>query len=224
MKIAFVGGTGPAGTGLAERFAKAGHTVILGSRTLERAEAARDTVIAAVPGADAHFAENAVAVGQADVVFLTVPFDAQRATVEALAADLAGKIVVSIANPIRVADRRVIVDKPAAGSLAEEVAQLVPTARVVGALHEIRVSRFADLVHEIHSDTVVCGDDAEAKRIVMELLEQIPGLRALDGGPLSNSRYVEGFVAVLITMNFIYRAGTSFRITGVKDAPPGESR
>lgn len=219
MKIAFVGGTGPAGIGLAERFAKAGHTVILGSRTLDRAQAARDAVVAAVPGADAHAAENAGAVAGADVVFLTVPFDAQRSTVEGVAGDLAGKIIVSIANPIRVAKRRAVVEEPPAGSLAQEVAELVPSGRVVGALHEIRVSRFADLVHEIHSDTVVCGDDPEAKRIVMELLGQIPGLRALDGGPLSNSRYVEGFVAVLVTMNFIYRAGTSFRITGIK-APP----
>jgi hypothetical protein len=221
VKISFVGGTGPAGTGLAERFAKAGHTVILGSRTLDRAEAARDTVMSAVPGADAHAAENATAVAQGDVVFLTVPFDAQRSTVESLAQDLAGKIVVSIANPIRVQDRRAIVVPQKAGSLAEEVMEIVPTARVIGALHEIRVSRFADLLREIRSDTVVCGDDADAKRIVMELLAQIPGLRPLDGGPLDNSRYVEGFVAVLITMNFTYRAGTSFRITGIKE-PNGD--
>lgn len=222
MRIAFVGGTGPAGTGLAERFAKVGHKVVLGSRTLERAEAARDAVIEAVPGADADAAENRQAVAGADVVFLTVPFDAQRPTVEALAEDLAGKIVVSIANPIRVKNRRVIVDKPDAGSLTQEVVELVPSARVVGALHEIRVSRFADLVHEIHSDTIVCADDEDAKRVVMDLLEQIPGLRPLNGGPLANSRYVEGFVAVLVTMNFIYKAGTSFRITGIKEPDRGQ--
>lgn len=218
MRIAFVGGTGPAGTGLAERFATAGHAVTIGSRTAERAEATRDVVRGLVPTAEVDAADNAGAIAGADVVFLTVPFEVHRTTVESLAKDLAGKIVVSISNPIRVARRAAIVEFPPEGSVAEEVAALAPDARVVAALHEIRVSRFSDLDQEIHSDTIVCGDDEEAKRIVMDLAEQIPGLRAIDGGPLLNSRYVEGFVAVLVTMNFRYKAGTSYRITGI--APP----
>lgn len=210
-----MGGTGPAGTGLAERFATVGHDVVIGSRTFERASATRDQVAEAVDGAVVEAAENAEAVAGADVVFLTVPFEAQRQTVASLAALLEGKVVVSIANPIRVADRKTTVEFPPAGSLAEEAASLAPGARVVGALHEIRVSRFADLAHEIHSDTIITADDEDAKKLVMDLVQQIPGLRAIDGGPLANTRYVEGFVVVLITMNFRYRAGTSYRITGI---------
>jgi NADPH-dependent F420 reductase len=216
MNIGFVGGTGPAGIGLAERMAAAGHHVLLGSRTVERAEATREVVVERVPSARVEACDNATAVIGAEVIFLTVPFDAQRATVEGLAKDLDGKIVVSISNPIRVVDKRPIVETPEAGSLAEETAHLVPGARVVGALHEIRVSRLSDFSHPINADTIVTGDDEDAKKIVMRLVQQIPGIRAVDGGSLANSRYVEGFVAVLVSINFRYKAGASYRITGLR--------
>lgn len=216
MKVGLVGGTGPAGVGLAERLAAAGHHVLVGSRSVDRASAVRATVLEHVPASMVEACENRDAVAGADVVFLTVPPDAHRSTVESLAAELADKIVVSISNPIRVEDKRPVVDAPAAGSLAEEVAALAPSARVVGALHEIRVSRFADLSHPINADTIITGDDDDAKRTVMRLVQQIPGVRAIDGGSLSNTRYVEGFVAVLISINFRYKAGSSYRITGLK--------
>ncbi|MFN2642979.1 MAG: NADPH-dependent F420 reductase [Actinomycetota bacterium] len=212
-----MGGTGPAGIGLAEQFAAAGHNVLVGSRTPERAARARETVLATIPATSVTAMTNDDAVQQADVVFLTVPFDAQRPTVEGIADKLDGKIVVSIANPLRVANKRAVFEPPSAGSLAEEIAMIAPGARIVGALHEIRVSRFADLSHEIHSDTIVTGDDDEAKRIVMDLCHQIRGVRAIDGGSLSNTRYVEGFVTVLVAINFRYKAGVSYRITGLKD-------
>ncbi len=217
MRIAFVGGTGPAGFGLAERFASAGHEVVVGSRRPEHAEEIRAAVLAAVPGASASSGENQRALDGADVVFLTVPFDVQRATVESLREELAGKVVVSIANPIRVAKRAATVDAPEAGSLAEEVAALVPDARVVSALHEINVKRFSDLAHGIEADTIVTGDDEGAKKIVMGLIRQIPGMRPIDGGSLENSGYVERFVAVLISINFRYRASASYRITGLPE-------
>ena len=215
MRIALVGGTGPAGVGLAERFAAAGHQVLIGSRTAEKGAKIRDKVLEVVPDGEVEATSNQTAVSLADVVFITVPFDAYHMTVAGLSSHLQGKIVVAIANPIRVADRRATVEASQAGSLAEDVAAMAPGARVVGALHEIRVSNFSDFSHKLDADTIVTGDDDEAKRIVMELVEEIPGLRAIDGGPLSNSRYVEGFVAVLITINFRYKTGSSYRITGV---------
>jgi hypothetical protein len=216
VRIGFVGGTGPAGVGLAEQFALAGYEVVVGSRSIDRAEDVRARVAQAVPGAAVTAATNDDAVDGCGVVFLTVPFDAQRPTVEGLADRLDGKIVVSIANPVRVADRKAIFEPPPAGSLAEEIALIAPGARIVGALHEIRVSRFADLSREIHSDTIVTADDEDAKKTVMDLCQRIRGLRAIDGGSLSNTRYVEGFVAVLVTINFRYKAGVSYRITGLK--------
>jgi hypothetical protein len=88
---------------------------------------------------------------------------------------------------------------------------------VVGAFHEIHVRRFAKLDRRIDSDTIVTGDDDLARAAVMRLARHVDGVRPLDGGPLSNSRYVEGFVAVLITMNFRYKAATALRITGLPD-------
>ncbi len=217
MIVSFVSGTGPAGFGLAARFARAGDEVVIGSRALERAEEARERVLEYVPDAVVFAEDNATAVAAGEVVFLTMPPRAQRDSVESLASSLAGKIVVSMANPLTVEEGRVTTWFPEAGSLAEEVQQLVPTARVVGAFHEIHVRRFAKLDRRIDSDTIVTGDDDLARAAVMRLARHVEGVRPLDGGPLTNSRFVEGFVAVLITMNFRYKAATALRITGVSE-------
>lgn len=216
MIVSFVGGTGPAGFGLAARFAKAGLPVAIGSRAVERAEEARKLVLELVPGASVEGAVNRTVVGRSDIVFLTVPFQAQRMTVEELASELAGKIVVSIANPIWVRDGKVWAEPPAAGSLAEEVQRVVPDARVVGAFHEIHVRRFPKIDRPIEADTIVTADDDGAKAVVMDLARTIDGLRPLDGGSLVNTRYVEGFVTVLVAMNFIHRGSSALRITGIK--------
>ena len=216
--VSFVSGTGPAGFGLAARFARAGDEVVIGSRSLERAEEARAMVLEHVPDARVTAAENAAAVEAGDVVFLTMPAPAQRQSVEAVAGALAGKIVVSMSNPVQVDEGRVTTFIPAAGSLAEEVQELVPTARVVGAFHEIHVRKFAKLDRRIDSDTIVTGDDDLAKQAVMRLCGHVEGVRPIDGGGLRLTRFVEGFVAVLISINLRYKAGTSLRITGL----PGE--
>jgi NADPH-dependent F420 reductase len=215
--VAFVSGTGPAGFGLAARFARAGDQVVIGSRSLERAEETRALVLEHVPGADVLAAANADAVSAGDVVFLTMPAQVQRESVEAVAAELAGKIVVSMSNPVRVEGGKVVTFIPEAGSIAEEVQQLVPTARVVGAFHEIPVRRVAKLDRRIDSDTIVTGDDELAKQAVMRLCRHVDGVRPIDGGPLSLTRFVEGFVAVLISVNLRYKAGTSVRITGLPE-------
>ena len=217
MIVSFVSGTGPAGFGLAERFARAGDDVVIGSRTLERAEAMRDRVLEHVPDGSVRAEDNAVAVELGEVVFLTMPPRAQRDSVQALAPTLAGKIIVSMSNPLTVEDGKITTWFPEAGSLAEEVQQLVPTGRVVGAFHEIHVRRFAKLGTRIDSDTIVTGDDDLARASVMRLARHVEGLRPLDGGPLHNSRYVEAFVSVLISLNFRYKAATALRITGIPE-------
>jgi NADPH-dependent F420 reductase len=122
-----------------------------------------------------------------------------------------------MANPLTVKSGRVTTWFPAAGSLAEDVREIVPTARVVGAFHEIHVRRFPKLDRRIDSDTIVTSDDEEAKEQVMRLARHVDGVRPLDGGPLGNTRFVEGFVAILISVNFKYRAATALRITGLPD-------
>jgi hypothetical protein len=216
--VSFVSGTGPAGFGLAARFAKAGIRTVIGSRALERAEEARRLVLERVADADVGAMVNHDAVLAGDVVFLTVPFQAQHDTVEGLASQLAGKIVVSIANPVWVHEGKVWAEPHPAGSLAEGVLEIVPTARVVGAFHEIHVRKFPKVSQPIDSDTIVTGDDADAKAIVMDLVRAVEGLRPVDGGGLINTRYVELFVTVLVQINFNYKAATALRITGVPDA------
>jgi NADPH-dependent F420 reductase len=216
--VSFVSGTGPAGFGLAARFARAGDEVVIGSRSIDRAEEARAMVLQHVPDAKVRAATNAEAIAAGEVVFLTMPAQVQRESVEAVAAELAGKIVVSMSNPVQVEGGKVVTFIPDAGSIAEEVQKLVPTARVVGAFHEIHVRRFAKLDRRIDSDTIVTSDDEEAKQAVMRLCGHVDGVRPIDGGPLNLTRFVEGFVAVLISINLRYRAGTSLRITGL----PGE--
>jgi len=215
--VSFVSGTGPAGFGLAARFARAGDEVVIGSRAVERADEARALVLEHVPDARVTAASNADAITAGEVVFLTMPAQAQRESVEAVADALGGKIVVSMSNPVQVDGGRVVTFLPEAGSLAEEVQQIVPTARVVGAFHEIHVHRFPKLDRRIDSDTIVTGDDDVAKAAVMRLCRHVEGVRPIDGGPLQNTRYVEGFVAVLISINLRYKAGTSLRITGLPE-------
>ena len=215
--VAFVGGTGPAGFGLAARFARAGDEVVIGSRALERAEEARARVLEHVPDGRIRALENPGAVEAGEVVFLTAPPVSQRECVEGLSAALSGKVVVSMANPLTVESGEVKTWFPPAGSLAEEVSEVVPAARVVGAFHEIHVKRFAKLDRPIDSDTIVTADDDGAKQEVMRLARHVEGIRPVDGVSLSNTRFVEGFVAVLISINFRYKAGSALRITGLPE-------
>ena len=215
MIVSFVSGTGPAGFGLAARFARAGDAVVIGSRSLDRAEEARARVLEHVADGRVTAAVNEEAIAHGEVVFLTMPATAQRASVEAVADALAGKIVVSMSNPVEVRDGKVTTFIPEAGSLAEEVQLLVPSARVVGAFHEIHVRKFARLDRRIESDTIVTGDDDLAKQAVMRLCGHVDGVRPVDGGALWLTRFIEGFVAVLISVNLRYKAGTALRITGL---------
>lgn len=212
--VAFVGGTGPAGIGIGARLARAGHAILIGSRSKERAEEAAARVRELAGDGDVRGGTNEEILATADVVFLAMRDDAQRQTVRTIADSVAGKIVVSMANPLRVGNGMATYVNPPEGSLAEEAQRDAPDAHIVSAFHEIRLSRFAKVDRPIDSDTIICGDDDGAKKVVMELARDL-GVNPVDGGPLMNSRYVEAFVAVLITINFRYKASASIRITGL---------
>jgi len=216
MRVAFIGGTGPAGIGLGARLARAGHEVLLGSRSVVRAKEAAARVLELVPDGAVSAGTNEEILDGAEVVMLTMRDDAQRETLRRMGALLAGKVVVSMANPLRVGNRTATVVLQPEGSLAEEAQRDAPDAHVVSAFHEVRVDRFADLDEPIDSDTLVCGDDGQAKKVIMQLARDV-GVRPVDAGALVNSRYVESFVAVLISINFRYKATSSLRITGLPD-------
>jgi NADPH-dependent F420 reductase len=217
--IALIGGTGKLGPALAARFARAGHPVVIGSRDAARAEQAAATVTAAsgAGGTLVRGADNATAAAAADIVVITVPFDAQDATLRGLAAAVAERIVVSTAVPLRMdAGAATYVDVEQ-GSASEQVAALLPRARVVGALHTVSSVTLAKLDRRLDADVVVTGDDPDAKAAVAQLLAALPGIRVVDGGPLRNSRYIEQLTVLLLSINMRVRRNTGIRITNLPD-------
>ena len=220
--IAILGGTGDQGLGLALRFAKAGRRVVIGSRKLERAETAAREVLAAVPGADVVGVGNAEATEQAEVVILSVPFEHCAATTKGIRDQLTpGKILVSMAVPLAAAigDGAVRTLGIWQGSCAELLASIVPPGvHVVSAFQNVSAHRLQHLDEPVECDVIVSGAKAPRERI-MALCPLVPGLRAINGGPLANARIVEEITALLIGMNIRYKTpeGLGLRITGIPE-------
>lgn len=220
--IAILGGTGDQGLGLALRFAKAGRPVVIGSRKLDRAVEAADEVRSAVPGADVEGLENADATRRASIVILSVPFEHTAATVKAIKDSLSpGQILVSMGVPLATAigDGAVRTIGVWQGSCAELVEALVPNGvAVVSAFQNVSAHRLRELAHPVECDVVVSGT-VEPRRRVMALCSLVPGLRAIDGGPLGNARIVEAVTALLIGLNVRYKVtdGIGLRFTGIPD-------
>jgi NADPH-dependent F420 reductase len=214
-RLAFIGGTGPEGRGLALRFARQGHAVIIGSRSRERAQEAAEDLRRLVPEADAAGAENSDAAAGADLVFLTIPYSGVKATLPSLADATRGKIVVSAVAPIEFREGRPVPLNVEAGSAAQEVQALLPEARVVSAFQTIDAHQLQNLDLEPDTDVIVCSDDVEARRTLVRLASSLPGVRGLSGGRLAASRYVEEITGLLITINRIYKVHSGVRITGV---------
>ena len=220
--IAILGGTGDQGLGLALRFAKAGRPVVIGSRKLDRAEHAAAEVREKVPGADVTGFENAEAAGRAPIVILSVPFEHTAGTVKGLKEALApGQIVVSMAVPLATAvgDGAMRTVGVWQGSAAEMVAGLVPEGvRVVSAFQNVSAHRLIDLDQPVDCDVLVSGAPKD-REPVMALCELVPGLRALNGGPLGNARIVEEITALMIGLNVRYKRpeGCGIRFTGLVD-------
>jgi NADPH-dependent F420 reductase len=220
--VAILGGTGDQGLGLALRFAKAGRPVVIGSRKADRAVAAADEVRAKVPGADVIGLENAEATPRAPIVILSVPFEHTAGTVKAIKEVLRpGQIVVSMAVPLATAigDGAVRTVGIWQGSAAELVADLVPEGvAVVSAFQNVSSHRLQHLADPVECDVIVSGEKAP-REAVMALCELVPGLRAVNGGLLSNARIVEEITALLIGLNIRYKVpeGLGFRLTGLPE-------
>ena len=214
-RIGFIGGTGPEGKGLAYRFALAGHEVVIGSRTPERGAGAAKEVAERAGSASVTGGENAVAAREAELVVLTVPFAAQADTLPPLREACQGKIVVSTAVPMLFEGGRPSMPVVPEGSAAEQAQALLPGALVVGAFQNLGAAKLWEGDASLEQDVIVCADDADAKREVTALAEQIRGVRVVDGGPLASSRYVEGITALLVNINRRYKTLAGVRIVGV---------
>lgn len=210
--VGLVGGTGPLGRGLALRLAQAGHGVLLGSRDAGRAESAADKVRAKDAGVELAGVTNAEA-ARADVVAVTVPYEAQRATLPALEPDLAGKVVVSCVNALAFDERGPYPVPVEAGSAAQECQQLLPSARVVGAFQNVSAVELLRVGSPVDADVLLTGDDDEALGVVARMVGRIPGMGAVVAGPLRLSRPVEELTAVLLAVNRRYGSHAGIRVT-----------
>jgi hypothetical protein len=224
--IAILGGTGPEGTGLALRWARAGETVIIGSRDAARALRAAEAIrqrIGANANTNAQISgmENSAACASSDLLVLTVPFAGQAELLQQLKPAIRpGSIVIDATVPLAAsvggrASRTLGVWQ---GSAAQQAAELVPKGvSVVAALQNVSAETLngdADL----ECDVIVCSDDLNATQVAMELAAKIPGVRAIDGGKLENARIVEQLTALLIGLNIRHKGHGGIRITGLPDS------
>ncbi len=214
--LAFLGGTGPEGKGLALRLVLAGEATIIGSRDAGRAAAAAEELLRAAPGASINGANNADAATQADVVFLTFPYEGLRPLLEQLQGSLHGKVVVNVIAPMRFQRGRgasaVAVE---AGSAAQEAQELLPNSLVVAAFQNVSAEELQKPDTVMEGDVIVCSDHREAKDLVLELVRKIHDLRPVDGGGLANAKYVEQITPLLLNINRIYKIHAGIKIVGL---------
>jgi 8-hydroxy-5-deazaflavin:NADPH oxidoreductase len=216
-RIAVIGGTGPQGKGLAYRFARHGHTVVLGSRSAERAEAAAGEIRERVPEGDVTGASNSEAAQAADVVLLAVPYDGHDDLVRDMAPVLEGKTVISCVNPLGFDKQGPYgLSDVAGGSSAEAAASIVPGATVVGAFHHVSaVTLWGEDDYLDHEDVLVCGDDKDAKQVAIELARTVTGRDGVDAGRLRLARQLEPLTAVLISINKRYKTRSGIAVSGI---------
>ncbi|MEU9546400.1 MULTISPECIES: NADPH-dependent F420 reductase [Streptomyces] len=215
--IAVVGGTGPQGKGLALHFARAGHKVVIGSRSAGRAEEAAAEIRARAGSAvDVLGLDNKAAVEAADAVLIVVPWDGHEELVAALAPVLAGKLVISCVNPLGFDKRGAYGLDVEEGSAAEQTQRLVPDAVVVGAFHHLSAVSLWEAEGPLgHEDVLVVGDDRDAKEKVAALAATITGRPGIDGGVLRLARQLEPLTAVLININRRYKTRSGVSVSGI---------
>lgn len=214
MRIAVLGGTGKEGRGLALRWAKAGHAVVLGSRDGERARA-KAAELSELSGKAIGGADNASAAGGAEIVLLSVPYPGHAALLTELRPALEGRIVIDITVPLQPPRVREVHLPAGQAAALEAQAILGAGSRVVAALHHASSVHLGDLDHALEGDVLVCSDDDAARSTVMGLVGDL-GMRAIDAGPLRNAIALESLTPVLLHINKKYKVeGAGIRFVGI---------
>lgn len=215
--IAILGGTGALGTGLARRWTQAGHRVIIGSRSEEKAREALDDLhkVMGERGADASGVlamENLAAAGAADIVVLTVPFAHQKSTLEHVKPALEGKILIDVTVPL-MPPKVGTVQLPAEGSAGQAAQQICGEGvKVVSAFQNVAAHHLQE-GQGIECDVLVCGNDKDARAEVIALIEDC-GMRGFHAGPIANAAAAEALTSVIITINRAFKCHAGIRITG----------
>jgi NADPH-dependent F420 reductase len=220
MRIGILGGTGPAGSALAARLASIGYPSLIGSRSKYRAMEARDGMVDQWPDLAEllEYGDNEAAAA-CDLVVIATPWDSAATTAQEHAEALAGKIIISMANALVRVGGEFQPLVPPRGSVAAHVQAAVPRCRVVAAFHHLPAKELGHIGDPIESDVLICSDDAEATRIVSNLVAKIPGCRPLDAGQLSNATAIEAFTAVLLQLNVRYRTRVAPKLWGIRNDP-----
>lgn len=198
------------------QFAGIGIPALVGSRSMERAESTVAELQARWPGRDLPLTpgENDHAAG-ADLVVLATPWEGLLTTIAPLAAAMAGKIVISMANALTRWGHEMVPLLPPTGSVAVAVARALPGSRVVGAFHHLPAGPWSDLEHGLEADVMVCADDRDARREVAELVDRLPGLRGVESGGLGSALAIEALTPALLEVNRHYKTHAAIRLTGL---------
>lgn len=217
-RIAILGGTGDLGTGLARRWAQAGYEIVIGSRTIDKAEAAAQSLRSVMRerGVDSVAVEamtNIDAAAAGDLAVLTVPFAHQASTLESVAPALEGKILIDVTVPL-LPPKVGTVQLPEAGSAGQLAQQLLGDGvRVVSAFQNVAAYHLQE-GHELSCDVLVAGNDKDARELVVGLVESA-GMRGFHAGPIANAAAAEALTSVLIQINRRYKCHAGISITGI---------
>lgn len=211
--VGILGGTGPAGRGVAARLATAGYAVVLGSRDEKRA---KDTAMTITPRGDGTVDggtnEDAAT---CSIVVVATPWDSAIATVSALRQLLKGKTVVTMVNALTREGREMVPLYPARGSMAAQIAFALPESAIVGAFHHLPANQMEDLDSDLNADVLIFSDSDDARRHVAEIVDSMPGLRAVIAGSMSMASPIEAFTAVCISVNIRHKAHSSVKMVGL---------
>lgn len=220
--VGIVGGTGPAGSGLALRLAQGGVQILLGSRDEQRAaERAAELQAIAPDLATITGVENHAAC-DAPIVILATSADAVVETATELAPQLAGRVVVCMANLLRKTKRSFEAVLPPEGSVARAVQLAAPDANVVAAYQNLPAAALLDISRELRADVLICGNDAKAVSEVMALTSTIAGLDPIDAGALANAAGVEALTAILLNVNRTLHGEFSVRLVDLHGTSPSQ--
>lgn len=215
MQIAVLGGTGKEGSGLAMRWAMHGYNVIIGSRDAERAAAHAAEMNTALGSNKVVGMGNTDAAQKADLVVLSVPYTAHQATLESVKNSLQGKVLIDITVPLQPPKVRTVHLPEGKAAALEAQALLGDHVKVVAAFQNVSAEHLSDPHHVVDCDVLVCGNDAEAKAVVIKLVEAT-GMKGVDAGSLANAVAVEALTPVLLWINKVYGVkGSGIRITGI---------
>ena len=213
--VGILGGTGPAGSGVAIRLASCGYDVVLGSRDANRAAASAAALTPRGSGSLSGATNEEAA--SCDLVVVATPWDSAVATVTALRSQLVHKIVISMVNALAREGRELVPVYPSRGSMAAQLAFALPESTIVGAFHHLPADQMLNLDSGLDGDVVIFSDDDQARQRVADLVNEMPGLHAVIAGSMSLASAVEAFTAVCVSINIRHKVHSYVKLAGLRD-------